>query len=145
MIRAVVDVNVLVSALLNPRGVPARIVKLWREDAFKVIFCEALAAEFEQVVMRPRLRSRGVSSEELKELSHSIRRFSVMTSGAITVVEVARDQDDNKVLACALEGGADYVVSGDDDLLALGNYEGIAIVSPIAFLAVLSAIGSEDR
>jgi len=143
MIRAVLDVNVLVSALLNPRGVPARIVKLWRADAFKAVACEALLAEFERVMLRPRLRNRAVAPAELKDLSRSIRRLSVMTSGAISVTDIARDQDDNKVLACALEGGADYIVTGDGDLLVLGKYEGIPIISPTAFLAVLGAVGPE--
>ncbi len=50
---------------------------------------------------------------------------------------MSRDPDDNEFLECALAGGADYIVSGDAHLLDIGQYDGIQLVTPAAFLVVL--------
>lgn len=60
-----------------------------------------------------------------------------MTAGALVLTGVCRDPKDDKFLACAIEGEADYLVSGDQDLLAIGSYQGIQIVKPAQFLNIL--------
>ena len=62
-----------------------------------------------------------------------------MTEGKLTVNLVSKDPEDNKFLACAQEGQADYLVTGDDDLLTVKGYEGTLIVPPAAFLPVLQS------
>jgi uncharacterized protein len=64
---------------------------------------------------------------------------SVVTEGELTVSIVSRDPEDNKFLACAQEGKADYLVTGDDDLLNIKSHEGTLIVPPAAFLSVLQS------
>jgi putative PIN family toxin of toxin-antitoxin system len=59
---------------------------------------------------------------------------STPVSGTMKVSGVARDPDDDTILGAAIEGCAEYLVTGDQDLLALGEYEGIRIVTPRAFL-----------
>ncbi len=61
-----------------------------------------------------------------------------MTSGQLSVQVIADDPDDNAVLACAIEGHAAYVVTGDGHLMSLGAYEGIPIVTPAQFLRALA-------
>ena len=61
-----------------------------------------------------------------------------MTPGKLQVRVIADDPDDNAVLACAKEGNAAYIVTGDRDLLSLGDYEGITIVTPVQFLRTLA-------
>ncbi|HEY7556292.1 MAG TPA: putative toxin-antitoxin system toxin component, PIN family [Candidatus Binatia bacterium] len=61
-----------------------------------------------------------------------------MTEGTLTV-NVARDPQDNKFLACASEGNADYLVSGDDDLLQIEVFERTQIVRPSVFLETLQS------
>ena len=55
-------------------------------------------------------------------------------------ITVSRDPDDNRILEAAVAGAADYIVTGDQDLLVLGEFEGIAIVTPTRFLAILRDI-----
>ena len=59
--------------------------------------------------------------------------------GQMTIPRTSRDPEDDHILACAKEGEADHVVSGDQDLLSLNRYEGISIVTPATFAAILKA------
>jgi hypothetical protein len=141
MIRAVCDVNVLISAVISPAGTPARILDLWRDERFLVVTSEPILAEFQHVAAQPVFRKRyGLTPARLGRLLQGLRRFCILTPGDYQVTGVARDPDDDKVLACAVEGTADYVVTGDDDLLALVQYQGIEILAPAAFLRVVSAV-----
>jgi predicted nucleic acid-binding protein len=58
---------------------------------------------------------------------------------------IGRDPSDNRLLEAALEGEADYIVSGDRDLLDLGSYEGIGIITPARFLAILREASERTR
>lgn len=140
MIRAVLDVNVLVSALISPRGAPARILDLWREEAFAAMVSEPVLAELETVLSRPAFaRKYGLTPTHTTALLRGLRRFAIVTPGEQEVRGVAPDPDDDMLLACAVEGEADYLVTGDKGLLSLGSHEGIAIISPAAFVKVLTA------
>ena len=146
MIRAVLDVNVLVSALLSPRGVPARILDLWREEAFVVVTSEAMLATLEQVLSRRAFaRKYGLTARHRTALVRGLRRFALVTRGACEVSGVAPDAEDDAVLACAVEGEADYVVTGDRGLLAIEAYEGIPILVPTSFVEALAEQERADR
>ena len=138
MIRAVLDVNVLVSALISPNGTPARVLDLWRAGEFLVLTSEAILVELERVLAAPRLRKKyRLTSEDVAGLLRGLRRFTI----GVTVDSgepVVRDPDDAKFLSCAVAGKADYLVTGDADLLSLCEYGGIAVVTPAAFVRVLS-------
>ena len=62
----------------------------------------------------------------------------VLVPGAMEVDEVKDDPEDNKILACALEGNADFVVSGDHHLTDIGFFRGVSIVKPDTFLALVA-------
>jgi putative PIN family toxin of toxin-antitoxin system len=66
-----------------------------------------------------------------------LRRRSVLVSPTIRLAQ-SRDPADDKFLECAVAGAADYLVTGDEDLLAVGRYQGLAIVTAREFLAILS-------
>jgi putative PIN family toxin of toxin-antitoxin system len=139
MIRAVLDVNVLVSALLSPRGAPARILDLWREEAFVVVTSEALLSTLEQVLSRRAFaRKYGLTSRHTTALLRGLRRFALVTAGEHEVSGVAPDAEDDAVLACAVEGEVDYIVTGDRGLLGLEAYEGIPLLAPAAFVRTLA-------
>jgi len=141
MIRAVLDVNVLVSALISPTGTPARILDAWRDELFIFVTSEDILAEFERVVAEPRLSRRyGLTPPRVARLMRGLRQFAVIPPSALAVYGVASDPDDDKFLACAVEGGADYLVTGDHGLLALGEYEGVQIVSPTAFVQIVDSL-----
>lgn len=135
MIRAVLDTNLFVSALISPLGIPAQLLDLWRAERFLPLISEPILVEIERVLSQPRLRrGYGLTVARIEALIMGLRRFALLTSGELEVTGVARDPDDDKLLACALEGNADYLVTGDHDLLDLGSYQGIPIITAAAFL-----------
>lgn len=140
MIRAVLDVNVLVSALISPSGTPAKILGAWRDERFVVVTSEPILAEFERVVRQPRFSPRyGLTGPRVRRLVRGLRQFALVTASTLEVHGVARDPDDDMLLACAVEGDADYLVTGDQDLLALNEYEGVQILAPAAFVHSLES------
>jgi len=140
MIRAVLDANVLVSALISPGGAPAQILDMWHAERFLVLTSEAILAELERVLAMPRLRKKyGLTDQNVSRLLRGMRQFTI-TVAAGAGQPAVRDPDDAKLLNCAAAGGADYIVSGDKDLPSLSEYEGIAIVTPSDFARILSAV-----
>ena len=141
MIRAVVDVNVLVSALINPSGTPAQVLDLWREEAFLLVTSDAILGEFQRVALSPKLGPAwGLTRPRVAALVAGLRKLAIVTPGGSPAPRIARDPEDDKVVACAVEGGADYIVTGDADLLAIGSHQGIEITTPAAFVAALAEV-----
>jgi putative PIN family toxin of toxin-antitoxin system len=142
MIRVVLDTNLLVSAILSPAGPPAQILKLGIENAITLIFSPAIIAETRRVLLYPKLvklfQKRQVSVEKIEEFLKKLIRISVMVPGALEVTIVTEDPSDNKIIACALDGRADFLISGDTHLLKLQRYQGVEIISPMDFLATLA-------
>jgi putative PIN family toxin of toxin-antitoxin system len=115
-IKAVIDTNIWVSALLNPSGYPAKLRKSFEEGVFKVVVSEAILEELADVLNRPRIREKySVTAEDIEEILTLIEERSehVLLSGNI---EVCRDKDDNLVIETAIEGKAEYLVTRDDDV-----------------------------
>jgi uncharacterized protein len=139
MTRVVLDANVLISALLNPEGAPGRVVDLWHGQRFLLIAADGIVAEFVRVAREPKLRRYGLVAAEAERFAQSLHRFAVFVPCELDVAGAVRDPGDEKYLACAVEGRADYIVSGDSDLLSLLAFRGIPILSPAAFLESLPA------
>ena len=138
MLRAVLDANILVSAAISPRGNPAKVVQALYADAFDLVISEKILAEIDRVIRYPRIAKRhGWSEEEIRTVIAKLRRIASVTSGHLSVHAVARDEADNRYLECAVEGHADYIVSGDRDLLDLKTYQGIEVVDARTFLVAL--------
>jgi len=137
--EAVLDTNVVVSALISPKGPPAEIIRAWRAHSFTCVTSPALLDELERVLPYPRIKPYLIwTDDELMELLELIRlQTKVVTpSQALDVIE--DDPDDNRVLQAAVEGRAGYIVSGDRHLLGLGKYAHIAIVTPARFAAIIA-------
>jgi putative PIN family toxin of toxin-antitoxin system len=138
--RVVLDANLFVSAAIEPRGRPAQILDAWRAGLFDLIVRDDILAEIGEVLRRPRIQRRHAwSDEQVGDFMSMLRKVAVLAPGVLQVTAVADDSDDDMYLACALEGEAEYIVSGDDHLRDLGTYRGITIVSARQFLAILSA------
>jgi putative PIN family toxin of toxin-antitoxin system len=137
--RAVLDTNVLVSGVIAPHGVPRCILEAWHASRFTLLTSEAIVAEVSRVLRYPRIRERyGVTEEDALAVADSLIVDAEVVAGLYEVQRSA-DPDDDMFLACALEGRAEYVVSGDRHLLEIGSYHGVVIVTPRQFAAVLSA------
>jgi uncharacterized protein len=139
VIRAVLDTNQLVSMLIRPGGVADQIRRAWQDRQFTLITSRPLLEEFQRVLTYPKLqRLLRLSSEEQSLLLHLLVEEAALTAGTLRVKVIAADPADDAVLACAVEGRADYVVSGDSHLLDLGAHAGIPIVTARAFLGILA-------
>ena len=140
MIRAVLDTNVFFSAVLTPDGPPAQILVRWEEHRFVLLLSRLLLEEIDEVLRYPRVRHRhGWSEEEINGFASRLAEMAAFTAGQARITAVPEDPDDDPLVACALEGKADFLVSGDQHLLGLGSYAGIQIVTPAAFLEWLEA------
>lgn len=128
-IRVVFDTNVVVSAF-GFGGRPHEALRRAFDDDFQLIASEETLRELERVLTYEHLP---FSSVEQVRYPAIIRLEAEIVDPEYTV-DVVRDSDDDKFLACALEGNAEYVVSGDDDLLELGSYDGVDIVDPASFV-----------
>ncbi len=134
MIRAVVDTNVFVSAQISRSGAPARVIDYWQAEMFALVINEQMLQEIERMLIQPWLKKHGFTYEDSIALTNALRKLAFVTPGWLNVKGVARDLKDDMILAAAVEGAADYIVIGDNDLLVLGSYEGIPIVSPAEFI-----------
>jgi putative PIN family toxin of toxin-antitoxin system len=140
MIRAVLDANVVISGILSENGTPGKILKAWYEDRFHLVVAPAILYELRRVLQYPRVvRRHRWSLAQVREFLEDLASLAILTSGqlALTTV-VAEDPSDDRYIECAIEGEATYIVSGDRHLLDLETYEGIEIVSPRAFIQLLS-------
>jgi putative PIN family toxin of toxin-antitoxin system len=118
--RVAVDTNLVVSGLLNKHGQPRRLIRAWYAGAFVLVVSEDQLAEYDDVLHRPRLAVRfGLTSEEVDVFLEAIDRLAIRTQPRRHVPLTVRDPKDEMVLAGALGGRADYLVTGDDDLLAV--------------------------
>lgn len=131
MPRAVLDTNILVSALIAPRGTPARIVQAWRDGAFELITSPPLLEELREALHRPKIARRyHLSPKDIHDLLSLLANATTLVTGTASVSEILSDPDDAPVPACAVEGHADHIVTGDDDLLRLKTYNGMEGFTP---------------
>jgi len=139
MIRAVLDANLFVSSLIEPRGNPARIFReLIESQSFELVLSPPILEEIRRVLNYPRLRKHLASDpEEIEEYLLSLGLIAILVEGKRQLQAIEEDPEDDKYLACAIEANAEYIVSGDEHLLAIGEYEGIKIVSPQEFVKIL--------
>jgi putative PIN family toxin of toxin-antitoxin system len=140
--RAVLDTNVLVSAVLSRGSPPHSILQAWHSGFFEMVTSAPLLRELGNVLSRPRISQRlGWSADERREFVAALRDGSIMVVPKHKLRVVRADPSDDRVLEASAEGRADYIVSGDQHLLDLGSYEGSEIVSAVRFLTVLSLQG----
>lgn len=113
---ALVDTNVWISALINPRGHPARLKDAWLDNKFQIVVSVALLDELADVLSRPRIRDRyHLKTEDIGDFLRLIaeKSITVTTTGSLNL---CRDPDDDLMLETALNGNATFAVSRDDDL-----------------------------
>lgn len=138
MIRAVLDTNTLVSAIINTdKSVSQEIYRNSKDKRFLLIISLSILAEVEDVIHRPRvMRFHKYSAQELQWIVEELTNVSLIVPGK-TEIDIVRDPDDNKIISAAYEGRVDYIVSRDKDLLDLKEYQGIKIITPEKFMGIL--------
>jgi putative PIN family toxin of toxin-antitoxin system len=128
-VRAVFDTNVLVAAFVA-EGTCSKLLMRGRKKQFHLIVCPVILQEFNRVLINKVSATRNEARTALRIVSEAIQS---VVHPSQSVPSVCRDPDDDAILACALEARADYLVTGDVDLLELKIFEGIRIVGPRDF------------
>ncbi len=129
----VLDTNVLISALLVESSLPAQLVAHWRRGRFVLLTTALQLDEVRRVTRYPKIRTR-LKPVLAGRLVNDLREITVLVE-TLPTTDVSRDPYDNYLLALAVGGEADYLVTGDKpDLLKLGQYEATKIVSVRDFM-----------
>lgn len=123
MLKVVLDTNVLISATIR-RGNQFRLLELGRLNQIQIIISPQILKEVEEVLNRPKFN---LSQNEIEETLNEIKDITRIVEPSEKVDIVKEDPDDNAIIECALAGKADYIISGDGDLLNLKEYKGIKI------------------
>ena len=131
MIRAVLDTNVLVSALLFS-GLPARLVPAWQASRFHPVLSSPILDEYLRTLAYPKFRLTPADIRVLAE--ETILPFFETVRVKVPPFTMLRDPDDAKFVECALAASAPWIVSGDSDLLDLGRVESVRIITVREFL-----------
>jgi putative PIN family toxin of toxin-antitoxin system len=143
LLCVVLDTNIYVSGVILSRGTPFEILEAWRKQAYILVASEAIIAEIERVLRYPRIRDRyHITDADNVRLIASLRADALIVPDSNTANGICSDPDDDKFLACAATAQADYIVTGDPDLLILGQYEKTVILKPHEFL---NRLQMEDR
>jgi putative PIN family toxin of toxin-antitoxin system len=133
-VRAVVDVNVLISGVLSTKGSPAEILRASRDGQFELVVSELLLAELKRTLAYPNLRER-IAPEKADAFTNWVRDHGTIAEDPASPPPVSsRDPDDDYLLALAIDRRA-YLITGDQDLLVLGN--DLPILTPAQFAAKL--------
>ena len=141
LVSAVVDTNLIVSGLLLRRGAPYELLVAWRAGAFVLLFTDRIYEEYARVLARPKFARYGLTPEIIAGFLTSLRARGRHVVPRRRLPITVRDPKDDMILAAALGGHADYLVTGDDDLLSLRDRPELStlqIATVREFLAVLS-------
>lgn len=134
--RAVVDANVFVSGLMLLASTPGRIIHGWRQGQFGLVMSEPMLTEIGAVLLYPKIRKRLAWDEKAVSRYLMLLRFeSQMVDVAGVSASVPRDPADDCVLATLIASDADYLITGDADLLTLADR--YPIVSPAEFAKMI--------
>jgi putative PIN family toxin of toxin-antitoxin system len=139
VIRAVLDTNVLASgfvSFVDTDRAPSRVLHLWLKRRFELVISADIQTELRHTLDIPYFRRR-LSTEQVEVAQRLLVRQATLVFPTEPVVGVATHPEDDQVLAAAVSANVDYLVTGDRQLLALGNYRGVHIVSPRRFLTLL--------
>lgn len=135
--RVIIDTNILLSALINPHGIPAQLIDAWRAARFDLVTSRDQLLELGEVARRQQLRKYIVPAR-VGRFINDLRVLAQILS-RLPRIDRSRDPGDNFLLAMAEASGADYLVTGDKrDLLVLKTHERTQILTARALLEILN-------
>jgi len=137
LMRAVVDTNILVRAIIRPHGSVGPVLLRLRQGEYTLLYAWESLEELIDVLSRPRIRDKYQLTDG--DIATVVGLILVRGEEVTTAerIAVCRDPRDDKFLEIAVSGEADVIASGDQDLLVLHPFAGIPIVPPNAFLQML--------
>lgn len=137
MMRAVVDTNILIRALIKPRGTVGPVLTQLAAGKYVIVYSEPILDELIAKLVLPRIRNKYAIDDQTIETTVALLALRGELVYPTRQVKVCRDPHDDMLIEAALAGNAAYVVTGDEDLLVLKKYETVRMVTPRAFLAAL--------
>jgi putative PIN family toxin of toxin-antitoxin system len=139
MPSVVVDTTVLISGFITPKGASAECLEATRAQGVTLCLSREIIEELRtRLLYRRRIRKAyQYADEDVHQYCLDLEAGCRLIADAPSVRVVERDPNDDMIIACALEAGADHVVTRDKDLLSLGTYQGIRMVTPRQFLDLL--------
>jgi putative PIN family toxin of toxin-antitoxin system len=133
--RLALDTNVLVSALLSPSSAPAQLFVLWRNRAFDLVTSAEQIDEISRVMRYPKIRAR-LAPALAGRLVNQLRDLAIVVT-KLPKVDRSPDPDDNHLLALADAGEAQFLVTGDMQLLSLKRHKFTRIITPATLVELL--------
>jgi putative PIN family toxin of toxin-antitoxin system len=130
-VRYVFDTNVIVSAALIAESVPRRAFDQ-ALDRGTILISAPVLLELAEVLSRPKLNKYLLEEERMRFLVALLKKTELV--GITETVTACRDAKDNKILELAVSGMADYIITGDEDLIVLDPFRGMPILPPREFL-----------
>lgn len=135
--RVVIDTSVLVSGLIRPQGPPGEVLGALRDGKYTSLYTHETIMEVVEVLGRDFFRTKyHIQTEDIEILVSLIRLRGEAVVPAQKITD-CRDPKDNKFLEAAVGGEADYLVSGDEDLLRMNPYRSVPVLNPVEFLELI--------
>jgi putative PIN family toxin of toxin-antitoxin system len=144
VIRAVLDANVIISAPLIQVGISSQILDAAYAGVVRCLSSGVIVSEVLRTLTSHRVqRKYSVARSEIDRVREFLESRPVHVPITVTVQGVATHPEDDVILSTAVSARADHLVTGDRQLLALGEYQGVQIVSPRDFYTILGLSGRE--
>lgn len=135
--RIVLYTNAWLRYLIKPSAAIRELIETWWLDGHvQIVVASELLSELEEVLARPSMR-RFIEVTEGQTLLETIRLLADVLSALGAIPGFTRDRKDDKFIACALVGQARFVVTANEDLLVIGEVEGVRMITPYHFVAWL--------
>jgi putative PIN family toxin of toxin-antitoxin system len=139
MLRVVLDANVFVGAYIHPEGTPGQIIQSFlRDSSFEIVLTEAIIDEVLEALAYPKVRKATRSKIDPALWFEDLVVLSQLVGNHIEIPRLSMDPDDDKYIACAIDGRATFVVTGDPDVLDVRQHEGVRIVTLRSFLDLIA-------
>jgi putative PIN family toxin of toxin-antitoxin system len=137
MLKVVFDTNVIVSAALYEKSLPALLLSLALEDKVRFFVSPALLNEYEAVLKRPRFK---LGQKQITELMGKINQKALIVTPNKQLKILEADERDNRILECATKAKADFVITGDKRHFPFEEFKGSKIVTPREFINSISEL-----
>lgn len=144
MITAVLDTNVLASGFVRPEPAPGQLLLAWRAGLYTLVVSDHILTELARTLNESYFRDRLTPTQRSNNVA-LVREEAIITSINVEIYGVATHPEDDLVLATAVSGSVQYLVTGDKKLQNMTMYQAVRIVSPREFLEILTSQAEEGR
>jgi len=130
MIKVVLDTNIVISAALKEESLPALLLSLALRKEIQAFVSSEMLSEYGEVLQRPKF---GLRKKETEDLLEEIRKSMIIVYPSERISEIREDEADNRILECAKEAEADFIITGNKSHFPFEEFRGTKIVSPREF------------